>query len=113
MDTIAANAIADTIDFVRSKSRPRADRELDRASEDPHVIADIGRLTFRLHAAQALTERAGRAIDAAVADPNEATVTAAQIATAEAKIATTEIAIDASNSCSNLLARRHAGGAQS
>ena len=94
---IAANAIADTIAFVREKARPWVDSGLDRASDDPHVIADIGRLEFRLHAAQALTERAGRAIDAAIADPNETTVTAAQVATAEAKIATTEIAIDATN----------------
>lgn len=94
---IAANAIAETIDFVRNKSRPWVDSGLERASDDPHVIADIGRLQFRLHAAEALTERAGRAIDAAVATPNEETVTAAQVATAEAKIATTEIAIDATN----------------
>jgi SfnB family sulfur acquisition oxidoreductase len=103
---IAANAIADTIDFVRSKARPWVDSGLERATDDPHVIADIGRLEFRLHAAQALTERAGRAIDAAVAEPNEATVTAAQVATAEAKIATTEIAIDATNKLFELAGTR-------
>jgi SfnB family sulfur acquisition oxidoreductase len=103
---IAANAIADTIDFIRSKSRPWVDSGLELASDDPHVIADIGRLEFRLHGAQALTERAGRAIDVAVANPNEATVTAAQVATAEAKIATTEIAIDATNKLFELAGTR-------
>ena len=39
----------------------------------------------------------GLAIDAAVADPNEDSVAKAQIAVAEAKILTTEIAIEATN----------------
>lgn len=103
---IAANAIEDTIAFVREKSRPWVDSGLERACDDPHVIADIGRLTWRLHAAQLLTERAGRAIDAAVAHPNEETVTAAQVTTAEAKIATTEIAIDATNKLFELAGTR-------
>jgi SfnB family sulfur acquisition oxidoreductase len=103
---IAANAIADTIAFVRDKARPWVDSGLDRAADDPHVIADIGRLQTRLHAAQLLTERAGRLIDAAVAQPNEDTVTAAQVATAEAKIATTELAIDASNKLFELAGTR-------
>ena len=103
---IAANALADTIAFVRDKARPWVDSGLERAVDDPHVIADIGRLGWRLRAAQALTERAGRAIDAAVVKPNEATVTAAQVATAEAKIATTEIAIDATNKLFELAGTR-------
>ncbi len=94
---IAAAAIADTIDFVRTKARPWVDSGQESATEDHYTIADIGRLTVRLHAAEALTERAGLAVDAAVADPNEQTVTAAQVAVAEAKIATTEVAIEASN----------------
>lgn len=103
---IAAAAIADTIRFVRAQARPWIDSGLDRASDDPHVIADIGRLQWRLHAAQLLTARAGHAIDAAVAEPNEATVTAAQVATAEAKIATTEIAIEATNKLFELAGTR-------
>jgi alkylation response protein AidB-like acyl-CoA dehydrogenase len=94
---IAAAAIADTIAFVRTRARPWVDSGQETAAEDHYTIGDIGRLQVRLHAAQLLTERAGRAIDAAVAEPGEATVTAAQVATAEAKIATTELAIDATN----------------
>ena len=52
---------------------------------------------MRLHAAEALLERAGRAIDRAVAAPDAGTVAQEQIATAEAKILSTEIAIEATN----------------
>ena len=103
---IAAAAIAETIGFVRTKARPWVDSGQETAAEDLYTIGAIGQLEYRLHAAEALTERAGRAIDAAVADPTEATVTAAQVATAEAKIATTEIAIEATNKLFELAGTR-------
>ena len=103
---IAAAAIADTIDFVRTKARPWVDSGQERASDDHYTIGAIGQLQYRLHAAEALTERAGRAVDAAVSDPNEATVTAAQVAVAEAKIATTEIALEATNKLFELAGTR-------
>lgn len=103
---IAAAAIAETIGFVRTKARPWVDSGQETAAEDHYTIGAIGQLEYRLHAAEALTERAGRAIDAAVADPTEATVTAAQVATAEAKIATTEIAIEATNKLFELAGTR-------
>lgn len=94
---IAHNAIAETVDFVRTKSRPWADSGLERASDDPYTIQAVGDLTLRLHAAQALQERAGLAIDRAVAEPTAETVAAAQITTAEAKVLSTEIALLATN----------------
>jgi SfnB family sulfur acquisition oxidoreductase len=103
---IAAAAIADTIDFVRTKSRPWVDSGQETAGEDPHTIAAIGHLQTRLHAAEALLERAGRAVDAAVAAPGEASVAAARIAVAEAKILSTEIAIEATNKLFELAGTR-------
>jgi SfnB family sulfur acquisition oxidoreductase len=103
---IAAAAIAETIDFVRTKARPWVDSGQERASEDPYTIGAIGQLEYRLHGAEALTDRAGHAVDAAVADPNEQTVTAAQVAVAEAKIATTEIALEATNKLFELAGTR-------
>jgi SfnB family sulfur acquisition oxidoreductase len=94
---IAHAAVEDTIAFVRTKSRPWIDSGQERASDDPYVIRDIGDLKTRLHAAEALLERAGEAIDAAIAHRNAQTVAAASIAVAEAKILTTEIAILATN----------------
>lgn len=103
---IARAAIEETIAFVRTRARPWVDSGVDRASHDPYVIQAVGDLTLRLHAAQALQERAGRAIDAAVAAPNERAVAEAQVATAEAKILSTEIAIAASNKLFELAGAR-------
>jgi SfnB family sulfur acquisition oxidoreductase len=94
---IAAAAIKETIAFVRTKSRAWIDSGLDHAHDDPYTIQAIGSLSIRLHAAQALLEKAGHAIDRAVADPTAETVAEAQIITAESKVLSTEIAIEATN----------------
>ena len=103
---IASAAINETINFVRTKSRPWVDSGLDHAWEDPYTIQAVGGLSLRLHAAQALLEKAGYAIDRAVAEPNAETVAEAQIATAEAKILSTEIAIEATNKLFELAGTR-------
>jgi SfnB family sulfur acquisition oxidoreductase len=104
---IARGTIADTIAFVRTKARPWVDSGQDSAAEDHFTIAAIGDLQIRLHAAEAVLERAARLTDAAIADANEDTVAAAAIAVAEAKVLTTEIAILAANKLFEL------GGARS
>ncbi|KQQ86150.1 SfnB family sulfur acquisition oxidoreductase [Aureimonas sp. Leaf324] len=103
---IARAAIEDTIDFVRTKSRAWIDSGLERASDDPYTIQAVGSLTVRLHAAQALQDLAGHAVDRAVANPTAESVAAAQIATAEAKILSTEIAIEATNKLFELAGTR-------
>jgi alkylation response protein AidB-like acyl-CoA dehydrogenase len=57
-------------------------------------------------AAQALTEKAGKAIDAAVAGPTAENVAYAQIVTAEAKVLPTEVAIEATNKLFELAGTR-------
>ncbi|MGU3542017.1 SfnB family sulfur acquisition oxidoreductase [Methylobacterium sp. A52T] len=94
---IGREALDDTIGFVREKARPWIDSGLERASDDPYTIQAVGDLTIRQHAAEALLDRAGLALDAAVARPDAETVAAAQIAVAEAKVLTTEVALAASN----------------
>ncbi len=103
---IASAAIAETISFVRTKSRAWVDSGLERASDDPYTIHAIGDLTLRLHAAQALLEKAGYAIDRAIENPNAETVAEAQIVTTEAKILSTEIAIAATNKLFELAGTR-------
>ncbi|GJD80689.1 SfnB family sulfur acquisition oxidoreductase [Methylobacterium gregans] len=103
---IARAALDDTIDFVRTKARPWIDSGQARASDDPYTVQAVGDLTIRLHAAEALLERAGRAIDAAVAAPDAESVAAAQLATAEAKVLTTEVALAASNKLFELAGTR-------
>lgn len=94
---IARAAIDETIRFVTSQSRPWIDSGKETAGEDPYTIAAIGTLKIRLHAAEALLEIAGRAIDHGQAVPSVATVAEATVKTAEAKVLTTEIAIEATN----------------
>jgi alkylation response protein AidB-like acyl-CoA dehydrogenase len=94
---IAQAALAETIDFVRTKSRPWVASGLERASDDPYTIQRVGDLAVRLHATEAMLDRAGHAVDRAVANPTAETVAVAQIAVAEAKILSTEIAIEATN----------------
>jgi SfnB family sulfur acquisition oxidoreductase len=94
---IARAAVADTIEFVRQRSRPWIDAKVERASDDPLTIHEIGHLEYLLHAAEALMERSAVKVDRAAAEPNENTVTAAALAVAEAKIAATEISILAAN----------------
>ncbi len=94
---LARGTIADTISFVRTYTRPWIDSNQEHGYEDNFTIAQIGDLEIKLHAAQALLTRAGRAVDVAVADPNEATVAQASIAVAKAKVLTTEIALLAAN----------------
>jgi SfnB family sulfur acquisition oxidoreductase len=103
---IARAAIADTIRFVRSLSRPWIDSGQDHAWEDPYTISAVGDLVIRLHAAEAILELAGLAVDRAIADANEETVAAASLKVAEAKVLTTEIAILAGNKLHELAGTR-------
>ncbi|MBL9057292.1 MAG: SfnB family sulfur acquisition oxidoreductase [Rhodobacteraceae bacterium] len=103
---IARGAIDDTIAFVRNHSRPWIDSGKEKASEDPLTIIAIGELKIRLHAAEALLEIAGRAIDAGYADPTLDKVSEATLRTGEAKVLTTQIAIEATNKLFELAGTR-------
>lgn len=94
---IAQAAVTATIAYVRTHARPLLGTGIERASDDPYVISGIGDLNVRLRASEALLERAGHLIDAAVQDPIAERVTAAAIATAEAKVLTTDVALAATN----------------
>jgi SfnB family sulfur acquisition oxidoreductase len=94
---IARAAVAETLQFVRERTRPWIDAKIEHGYEDPLLISQIGELEIRLHAAEALLERAGSFVDEAVERPDSETVASASIAVAEAKAATTETAILATN----------------
>jgi SfnB family sulfur acquisition oxidoreductase len=94
---IARTAIRETIEFIRTKARPWIDSNVEKASEDPLTISQIGDLEIRLHAAEALLQRAARILDEAEEVPTESTVAKVSTAVAEAKVVTTEIAILATN----------------
>ncbi|XXF06898.1 SfnB family sulfur acquisition oxidoreductase [Pseudomonas sp. D2-3] len=104
---IADGAVRDAIAFVREKSRPWIDAKVERAGDDPYVIADIGRLQIELHAAEALLHGAARVLDDVAAAPIDADGAArASIAVAEAKALTTEISLQASEKLLELTGSR-------
>ncbi|MGG5290628.1 SfnB family sulfur acquisition oxidoreductase [Pseudomonas shirazensis] len=96
---IARAAFEDALHFVRTRSRPWVDSGHDKAVDDPLTLKSFGQLSIRLHASEALLERAGEFLDqAAAATPEIAAerVAAASIAVAEARAISTEIALAAS-----------------
>ena len=103
---IARGAIAETIRFVRQDSRPWIDSGQDHAHQDLFTIRDIGDLEIRLHAAEAMLERAGYAIDAIRERPSDAELAEATVRVAEAKVLTTDIALLASNKLHELAGTR-------
>ncbi|MCU9531058.1 SfnB family sulfur acquisition oxidoreductase [Pseudomonas mosselii] len=104
---IAEAAIEDTIQFVREKSRPWIEAKVERNSDDPYVIADIGRLKLELHAAEALLRKAAKVLDEVNAGVIDAAAAArASIAVAEAKVLTTEISLQASEKLFELAGSR-------
>jgi SfnB family sulfur acquisition oxidoreductase len=104
---IARAAIDDAISFVRERSRPWIDAKVERASDDPYVIADIGRLKLDLHAAEALLREAAQVVDEVNAGPvGEASAARASIAVARAKVLTTEISLLASEKLFELAGSR-------
>lgn len=94
---IAQGALDDALEFVRSSSRPWVDAGVERNADDPYILADIGRISTELSAANALLRRAAKVLDSldqqALIAENSA---AASIAVAEAKVLTTDIALRAS-----------------
>ena len=106
---IGAGALQAAVDFVRTRSRPWLDANVDAASQDPLTISAFGQLYYRLHAAEALLERASNLLDVARARPGDAAaVSAASLAVAEARIAGDEIALEASSRLFELAGSRAA-----
>jgi SfnB family sulfur acquisition oxidoreductase len=94
---IAEAAVADMLSFVREKARPWLDSGLERATDDPYIIADVGRLEIDLHAAREVLLETGHTLDTIAAASLDAEASArASVAVAEAKVLTTRIALAAS-----------------
>ena len=94
---IAQAAIDDMLVFVRERARPWVDSGLTEATDDLYIIQAVGRLQVDLHAANEVLREAGAVLDELAAAPVTAASSArASLAVAEAKILTTEIALQAS-----------------
>lgn len=93
---IAVSALDEATQFLREKSPPWVDAGVSRAQDDPFIISDIGRLQIDLWAAQEVLREAALTLDEIAAAPVTAqSSTPASVAVAEARILTTEIALQA------------------
>ena len=94
---IAQGALRDALDFVREKSRPWMDSGVASATLDPHLIQEVGALQVEVDAAHAVLLEAAQLIDTLAAQPVDAAASArASVAVAEAKVLSTESALNVS-----------------
>ncbi len=105
---IAHAAIEDAIEFVQNYTRPWIDADQEHAVDDQFTQAAVADLKIKLHAAEALLDRSGDYVDAALENLNEDNANAATLAVAEAKVLSAEIAILASNKLFELAGTRAA-----
>ncbi|MEU8077938.1 SfnB family sulfur acquisition oxidoreductase [Catellatospora citrea] len=82
---IAEGALADAVEFVRTKTRPWFEAGVEHAAEDPLLVQRFGELDLQLRAARALLAHAAAEVDRAATDLNGDTAAAASLAVAAAK----------------------------
>lgn len=106
---IAAGALDEVVTHARL-ARPWIDSGNEYGWQDPFTQAAIGDLQWRLHGTEAILAKAGRAVDRALAEPNEDTVAQASLVVAQAKVLSAEIALLASSKVFELGGTRSALG---
>lgn len=94
---IAQEALRDALAFVREHSRPWIDSNVVSASLDPYIIQETGKLQIEVDAAFEVLIEAAHTLDVIKREPVTPESSArASVAVAEAKILTTEAALNAS-----------------
>jgi SfnB family sulfur acquisition oxidoreductase len=91
---IASGALAEAAAFVREKSRPWFEAEVERAAEDQLLIQRFGELGLLVRGAEALLADGARAIDRALPGLTEESAAEASIAVASAKVAADRAAVE-------------------
>ncbi|MET7685817.1 SfnB family sulfur acquisition oxidoreductase [Streptomyces sp. NPDC005423] len=91
---IAGGALAEAAEFVRTKSRPWFESEVETAAEDPLLIQRFGELAVRVRASEALLAQAARAVDAAGEHLTDDTAAEASISVAAAKVFAADAAVE-------------------
>jgi len=95
---IALAALEDAARYGRERARPVPEAKVTCASDDPYVLHAVGEMAMLAHGAEALLERAARALDTVIprALANQASdveLGRASIAVAEAKMAANEASL--------------------
>lgn len=83
---IARAALHDAAEFVRTRARPWYEAEVAHADEDPLTVQRFGELDVDLIAAEAVLDRARRAVDEVYAEPGEDAAARASLDVAAAKV---------------------------
>lgn len=93
---IARAALEDGAEFVRTRSRPWFEADVDSAAQEPHIVRRFGELTARLYALEALLARGTDLIDAAQRAPEltRDDAAAASLSVAAAKALAQEFAVE-------------------
>ncbi|MBZ6140593.1 SfnB family sulfur acquisition oxidoreductase [Streptomyces olivaceus] len=91
---IAAGALAEAAEFVRTKSRPWFESGVETAVEDPLLVQRFGELALAVRASEALLSEAARTVDAASAGLTDDSAAEASIAVAAAKVQAARTAVE-------------------
>jgi SfnB family sulfur acquisition oxidoreductase len=91
---IARAALEDAKRYVLERARPFFETGLTRAADDPFVIQQIGRMTVRVEACEALLAKAARLLDEAERLGTEQSIDEARVGVAGAKAYACEIALE-------------------
>lgn len=93
---IARAALDDGAEFVRTRSRPWFEAQVEHAADEPHVVRRFGELTARLYALEALLEKGAGLIDAARTEVEltRDSAAAASLTVAAAKALAQEFAVE-------------------
>lgn len=93
---IARAALEDGAEFVRTKSRPWFEAQVDSAADEPHVVRRIGELTARLFALEALLAHGASLVDNALTEPelSRESAAAASLQVAAVKALAQEFAVE-------------------
>ncbi|QXI31114.1 SfnB family sulfur acquisition oxidoreductase [Pseudomonas vanderleydeniana] len=102
---IALGALEETKRHAR-QARPWIDSQQDHGWQDPFSLAAIGDLEWRVHGTEAILEKAGRAIDRALAQPSEESVAEASVVVAQAKVLSAETSLLAASKLFELAGTR-------
>jgi SfnB family sulfur acquisition oxidoreductase len=108
---IAAGALDEAAEFVRTKSRPwfeSLDAGHETAAEDPLLIQRFGELAIQVRASGALLREAARTVDEARADLSDASAAEASIAVAAAKAHAAHTAVEVAGALFELAGTRSA-----
>lgn len=93
----AEGALAEALDWTRANASPWESSGVEKATDDPYILQTVGELVSGVRAAALLSDRAGDALQAALAiGPalNQDQRAEAAVAVYEAKILTTKIGLE-------------------